>query len=678
MGTTTSYKCCCFHCWDGASPPPKAPPPPKDVGALFSLYAGGGPGGAPHHMDEDGLRRYLSVYQGEGTNVEHLLEQIRRQQLFTLDDFHRIVVFSDELNPPIRHQHRVHHDMTLPLSHYFIYSGHNPYYHAWRPDQRRRRSSSGRSDGSIIRELKMGVRAIEVAMWPYSKGDDIQIHHGWNTPVLLTQCLKSIKKYAFLASPYPVIIRLEDNLQSTNLQKKAAKVVLDVLGDILYWPYTDHIDIEIMHILQWPFIDYFDLHVNTDSNKPLKNFPSPEELKGRVLLSTKTPTPILKKEKSKPNEVDESMVDDTIEKGDAQLQRGKGADDDDAAWGPEVPDFQTEIQSAKKHDSDVSTRQRQRQRIDDNADDDQKEQKMQPQEYPLYRHLITIRAEKQKGSLADALQKQPDAVWPSLSAKKEAIEKAALNDALQSDPDKVRRLSWSEKQIQKAAEDLGTTIVRFTQRNILWINPSFSTKGYRRPTHLSSNYNPFLGWLHGAQMVALNMEEYGRALWLMHGFYRANGGCGYVRKPDFLMVTEPEVFDPRASYDVFTTLKVKVYMGDGWRMDFKHTQAPDFWTSIGITGVPKDTTTMKNSKATENTWIPVWGHEFSFPLTVPEIALLRVEVHQYNVSEKDVFGGQTVLPVWELRPGIRAVALFDRQGNRFTNNVKLLMRFEFV
>jgi phosphatidylinositol phospholipase C delta len=87
---------------------------------------------------------------------------------------------------------------------------------------------------------------------------------------------------------------------------------------------------------------------------------------------------------------------------------------------------------------------------------------------------------------------------------------------------------------------------------------------------------------------------------------------------------------------------------------------------------------MKNSKATENTWIPVWGHEFSFPLTVPEIALLRVEVHQYNVSEKDVFGGQTVLPVWELRPGIRAVALFDRQGNRFTNNVKLLMRFEFV
>jgi phosphatidylinositol phospholipase C delta len=85
---------------------------------------------------------------------------------------------------------------------------------------------------------------------------------------------------------------------------------------------------------------------------------------------------------------------------------------------------------------------------------------MQPQEYPLYRHLITIRAEKQKGSLADALQKQPDAVWPSLSAKKEAIEKAALNDALQSDPDKVRRLSWSEKQIQKAAEDLGTTIVR--------------------------------------------------------------------------------------------------------------------------------------------------------------------------------------------------------------------------
>lgn len=36
-----------------------------------------------------------------------------------------------------------------------------------------------------------------------------------------------------------------------------------------------------------------------------------------------------------------------MKEGDAELYPSKGAGDD-AAWGKEVPDFQTEIQSAKK------------------------------------------------------------------------------------------------------------------------------------------------------------------------------------------------------------------------------------------------------------------------------------------------------------------------------------------
>jgi phosphatidylinositol phospholipase C, delta len=85
-------------------------------------------------------------------------------------------------------------------------------------------------------------------------------------------------------------------------------MVLEVFGNILYYPDTDQ----------------------------LKEFPSPEELKGRILLSTKPPKEYL-----------ETKVGGTMKEGDAELHLGKGADDD-AAWGKEVPDFQTEIQSAKK------------------------------------------------------------------------------------------------------------------------------------------------------------------------------------------------------------------------------------------------------------------------------------------------------------------------------------------
>lgn len=97
---------------------------------------------------------------------------------------------------------------------------------------------------------------------------------------------------------------------------------------------------------------------------------------------------------------------------------------------------------------------------------------------------------------------------------------------------------------------------------------------------------------------------------------------------------------------------------------------------VGIAGVPADIK-MERTKTIEDNWTPVWNEEFRFQLTVPELALLRIEVHEYDMSEKDDFGGQTCLPVSELRTGIRAVPLFDRKGVQY-KSVKLLMHFEFV
>lgn len=93
-------------------------------------------------------------------------------------------------------------------------------------------------------------------------------------------------------------------------------------------------------------------------------------------------------------------------------------------------------------------------------------------------------------------------------------------------------------------------------------------------------------------------------------------------------------------------------------------------------GVPADSV-KKKTRVIEDDWAPVWDEEFTFPLTVPELALLRIEVREYDKTEKDDFGGQTCLPVSELRPGIRAVPLYDEKGEKY-KSVKLLMRFQFV
>ena len=94
-----------------------------------------------------------------------------------------------------------------------------------------------------------------------------------------------------------------------------------------------------------------------------------------------------------------------------------------------------------------------------------------------------------------------------------------------------------------------------------------------------------------------------------------------------------------------------------------------------IVGVPADNAKRK-TRVIEDNWYPIWDEEFSFPLTVPELALLRIEVSEYDMSDKDDFGGQTCLPVSELRPGIRSVPLYDKKGEKM-KSVKLLMRFIF-
>lgn len=49
----------------------------------------------------------------------------------------------------------------------------------------------------------------------------------------------------------------------------------------------------------------------------------------------------------------------------------------------------------------------------------------------------------------------------------------------------------------------------------------------------------------------------------MHGMFRANGGCGYVKKPEFLLKvgSNGEVFNPKAELPIKTTLRVsEVYI----------------------------------------------------------------------------------------------------------------------
>ncbi|KAL6533123.1 1-phosphatidylinositol phosphodiesterase [Orobanche minor] len=583
MSKQTYRVCFCFR----RRFPVTASEAPADIKEIFNRYSENGVMGVDH------LRRFMVEVQGEeGATLEGaqaIMDNLKHLTIFHSRGVHLEAFFKylfGDANPPLSSTLGVHHDMNAPLSHYFIYTGHNSYLTG-------NQLSSDCSDVPIINALRKGVRVIELDIWPNSTNDNVNVLHGrtLTTPVELIRCLKSIREHAFIASDYPVVITLEDHL-THDLQAKVAEMITRTFGDMLFRPAADLID-----------------------------FPSPESLKKRVIISTKPPKEYLK------------AKDD---KGKNSHSKNEKNSAEEEAWGSEVKNATMD----EKNDDDE----------DEEEDEDDGEDLKAPQnEAPEYRRLIAIHAGKGKGGMKD---------W------------------LRVDHSKVRRLSLSEQELEKAIVTYGKDIVRFTQRNMLRVYP----KGIRFD---SSNYNPLIGWTHGAQMVAFNMQGYGRSLWLMHGMFKANGGCGYVKKPNFLLKADAygEVFDPRATLPVKTTLRVTVYMGEGWYYDFRHTHfdaysPPDFYARVGIAGVPADTV-MTKTKTLEDNWIPTWDEVFEFPLTVPELALLRIEVHEYDMSEKDDFGGQTCLPVPELRKGIRSVPLYSRKGEKY-NSVKLLMRFEFV
>ncbi|KAI3994261.1 hypothetical protein MKX01_012518 [Papaver californicum] len=561
--------------------------PPLDVKEAFSKYSDG-----KNLMTSDQLVNFLINFQGESdakiedadkiiSNIlqtRHHIAKFTRGNTLTLDDFHHYL-FDQHLNFPINPQ--ICQDMTAPLSHYFIYTGHNSYLTG-------NQLNSESSSVPIINALKNGVRVIELDIWPNSAEDDIKVYHGrtLTSPVPFIDCLKAIKEYAFVASEYPLVVTLEDHL-TPELQAKAAEMITQTLKDVLF-----------------------------TSLECLEEFPSPEALKGKILLSTKPP-----KEYLHSKAFEEEMKDLCENKAPCE----------------EAVVDKNDIDSEDSEDSSES------------EDTDNSDNQSCSLGVHKYKSLIAIHAKKYK---------------------------VGLTASLKLDPSKVERLSLSEQQLEKGSENHGTELVRFTQRNLLRIYP----KGTR---FNSSNYNPLIGWMHGAQMVAFNMQGYGKKLWVMQGLFRSNGGCGYVKKPEFLVRTDEgnKVFNPEEKLPVKTCLKVRVYMSDGWRLDFKPTHfdtysPPDFYVKVHIVGVPADAKKCK-TVTLDNTWTPVWNQEFSFPLTVPDLAILRLEVRDHDTGEKDDFGGQTCLPVRDLKPGIRTVPLCDRDGKKF-NSTKLLMRFEFV
>uniref|UniRef100_A0A669C434 Phosphoinositide phospholipase C n=1 Tax=Oreochromis niloticus TaxID=8128 RepID=A0A669C434_ORENI len=233
-----------------------------ELDAVFRHYSSNG-----SVLSTAELRDFLGD-QGEDASLNHArsliltyeLNDWAQKNLFMTQNGFTMYMLSlenDVFNP---NHARVYQDMTHPLAHYFISSSHNTYL---TKDQ----VTGASSTEPYMRALIQGCRCVELDCWDGDKGEPVIYHgHTLTSKVPFKEVIETIGQYAFKTSPYPLILSLENHC-SVEQQDVMAKHLRNILGKKL---------------LTKPL-----------SDQPLRDLPSPEELKGRILVKGKKHTPHL-------------------------------------------------------------------------------------------------------------------------------------------------------------------------------------------------------------------------------------------------------------------------------------------------------------------------------------------------------------------------------------------------
>ena len=93
--------------------------------------------------------------------------------------------------------------------------------------------------------LRLGFRVVELDVWPPYAGssaaegaqaaEPIVLHgHTLTKSCAFRECVAAVRANAFVTSPYPVIITLENHCKDAALQQAMADILSEELGEALF------------------------------------------------------------------------------------------------------------------------------------------------------------------------------------------------------------------------------------------------------------------------------------------------------------------------------------------------------------------------------------------------------------------------------------------------------------
>uniref|UniRef100_A0A8C9WF61 Phosphoinositide phospholipase C n=1 Tax=Scleropages formosus TaxID=113540 RepID=A0A8C9WF61_SCLFO len=616
------------------------------------------------HLDTDDLVRFLEIEQKmTSVSKEHCLEIVnkfepcpenRTQGVLGIDGFTNYMrsPAGDIFNPE---HYEVNQDMMQPLCNYFIASSHNTYLTG---DQL---MSQSRVD-MYSWVLQSGCRCVEVDCWDGQDGEPI-VHHGYTltSKILFKDVVETINKYAFIKNLYPVILSIENHC-SVPQQKKMAQYLVEILGDKL---------------------DLSDVQMDESGR-----LPSPESLKGKILV----------KGKKLPANIDENAEEGDVSDEDSADEM----DDDCKLMNGDTSVNRKQVESVAKKKLDTLMKES---KIRDREDPDNfTVAALPPEKFAtfleemvfsqlsstvllllLWRHcdrlLISVldalsplcafmqkkTAKLKKASSFEDTDTDQESSG-STSRKKTMKLSRALSDLVKYTKSvgvhdietQAATCSWqvsslSETKAHQLIQQKPSQFVHFNQRQLSRIYPS----SYRVD---SSNYNPQPFWNTGCHLVALNYQTEGRVLQLNRAKFYSNGNCGYILKPKCMC---EGAFSPMVEDPLPTRLKkqlvLKIISGQQLpkpkdSMLGDRGEIIDPFVEVEIIGLPVDCCKEQTRVVDDNGFNPMWEETLVFTLHMPEVALVRFLVWDHDPIGQD-FIGQRTIAFTSMMPGYRHVYL---------------------
>ncbi|XP_072297138.1 1-phosphatidylinositol 4,5-bisphosphate phosphodiesterase delta-1-like isoform X2 [Eucyclogobius newberryi] len=220
--------------------------------------------------------------------------------------------------------------------------------------------------------------------------------------------------------------------------------------------------------------------------------------------------------------------------------------------------------------------------------------------------------------------------------------------------------SFKEGKAMKLASESANAYIRHNVDKLSRIYPAGSRTD-------SSNYNPVSLWNAGCQIVALNFQTTCEDMDVNQGRFMVNGKSGYVLKPDYLRDGSTD-FDPitltRGEWLQHKTLHVMIISGQQLpKVSTKKSSIVDAIVKVEIHGVPADVAEKETRVVKNNGFNPSWNENFQFDVYVPELALVRFLVQDYDSTSGNEFVGQYTLPFNSLQMGYRHVPLLNKTGD---------------